>query len=74
MISQMKKYKDSLMATPGPVPTESIPKVRIDYKGLIAYARKKGVYPADLSFEETLPFMTELVPGELLKVAQIASM
>ena len=74
MIPQIKRYKDSLMATPGPVPTESIPKVRIDYKGLIAYARKKGVCPTELSFEETLPFMTELVPGELLKVAQIASL
>ena len=74
MIGQTKKYKESLAATPGPVTNEFIPKVRIDYKGLLEFAKKKGVSPSDLSFEETLPFMTELVPGELEKVKAITSM
>lgn len=69
----MKKYRESLANTPGPVDKESIPKVRIDYKGLLKFAKEKGVTPADLSFEETLPFMTELVEGELDKVAAIAA-
>ena len=73
MSGLMKKYKESLASTPGSVDKESIPKVRIDYKGLIKLAKEKGVTPAELSFEETLPFMTELVKGELEKVAAIAA-
>lgn len=69
----MKNYKESLANTPGPVSKESIPKVRIDYKGLLEFAKKRGVTPADLSFEDTLPFMTELSEGELDKVAAITA-
>ena len=72
MNGQMKKYSESLSQTPGPVPPESIPKVKIDYEGLISYARDKGVTPAELSFEESARYMTELVPGEMKKVREIS--
>ena len=62
---QMKRYKSSLKNTPGPVPTSQVPRVRIDYKRLLSYAKEKGVTPAELSQEEKMRFVTELKPGEL---------
>ena len=54
---QMKKYEKyltSLKNTPEPVATTNL--VPIDYKGLIAYAKQKGVRPCDLSDEEKQSF------------------
>ena len=66
-----RRYKESQKNTPGPVDPESLPRVRINYKRLLAYAKEKGCAPADLSFEESKPFMEELVPGEFEKVKAI---
>ena len=67
----IKAYVESVMKTPGPPPNDEIPKVRIDYKGLLAYAEEKCVTPEELSFEETLPFLEELKEGELEKVKEV---
>ena len=57
MLGQMKRYKTSLANTPGPVAFEDIPNIKIDMKGLLAYAKEKGVEPAYLSDEEKERFI-----------------
>ena len=55
----MSRYRESLAQTPGPVMAKDIPNVRIDLRGLSAYARKRGVQPAELSEEERQRFLSE---------------
>ena len=38
MNGQMKKYKESLEKTPGPVMPSQLPKVKLDMRGLVRYA------------------------------------
>jgi len=57
MLGQMKRYKASLANTQGPVAFEDIPNIKIDMKGLLAYAKEKGVEPAYLSDEEKERFI-----------------
>ena len=49
------RYLESLKNTP--IYTGNIPSVKIDYRGLIAYAREKGVSVHELSDEEKQPFV-----------------
>lgn len=56
MYGQMKKYKESLKSTPGPIMLSQIP-MKIDLRGIIAYAKEKGVQPAMLSEEEKQRFV-----------------
>jgi len=65
---ELNHLSSSFENTPGPVPTSQVPKVRIDYKGLLSYAKKEGVTPAELSQEEKMRFVTELRPGEITKL------
>ena len=57
MSGLMQKYKESLENTPGPVRLQDLPPMLIDYRGLLAYAREKGVQPGCLSEEEKLTFV-----------------
>ena len=50
-----KRYYESLKNTPEP--DEVLNPVVIDYKGLIAYAKTRGVEPCDLSDEEKSRFI-----------------
>lgn len=57
---QMKKaqnYRESLANTPGPSLLKDIPPMVIDYRGLIKYAREKGVQPVNLSEQEKEKFI-----------------
>lgn len=66
MIGQMmnyKKYYESLEHTPEP-DVIAHPMV-IDYKGLIHYARQKGVQPCDLSESEKERFVIQSVESAL---------
>jgi len=54
-----KKYQESLKNNPGPISISQIPKVKIDYKGLIAYAKAKNMRPGDLSDEEKNKFFLD---------------
>ena len=57
MSGLMQKYKESLDNTPEPVRLQDLPPMVIDYRGLLAYAREKGVQPGYLSEEEKLSFV-----------------
>ena len=48
------RYKESLLNTPEPT---SVPKLKIDYKALIEYARSKNILPGELSDEEKARFI-----------------
>lgn len=61
MNGQMKKYKESLGKTPGPIMPSQLPKVKLDMRGLVRYAREKGVEPICLTEEEKNRFMTPMV-------------
>lgn len=54
----MKRYRESLARTPGPVLAKDIPDMRIDLRGLSAYAKERGVQPAELSDEEKRRFLS----------------
>ncbi|MBO7664234.1 MAG: hypothetical protein J6U01_12795 [Clostridia bacterium] len=53
----MQKYKESLKNTPGPVRLQDLPPMVIDYRGLLEYAKKKGVHPGMLSEKEKMSFI-----------------
>ena len=55
----MSRYRESLANTPGPVMAKDIPDVRIDLRGLSAYARERGVQPVDLSEAEKKRFLSD---------------
>ena len=47
-----KRYYEALKASSNPVKKSELPNVVADYRGLIAYAREKGVAVTELSQEE----------------------
>ena len=53
----MQKYKESLKNTPEPIRLQDLPPMVIDYRGLLAYAKEKGVQPGMLSNEEKQAFV-----------------
>lgn len=52
-----KKYNEYLKVMEPPVMPSQLPKGEFDFKGLIAYAREKGVEPVCLSEEEKERFI-----------------
>ena len=61
MNGQMKKYKESLSRTPGPIMQSQIPKVKLDMRGMVKYAKERGIAPIDLTQEEKERFMVPMV-------------
>ena len=61
MNGQMKKYKESLIRTPGPIMPSQIPKVKLDMRGMVKYAKERDIAPLDLTQEEKERFMTPMV-------------
>ena len=57
MTGWMKKYKESLRDTPGPIELKDTEKVNFDLRGLMKYAEEKSVQPIDLTEEEKQKFM-----------------
>ena len=57
MSGQMKKYKESLEDTPKPILLSQISK-KIDLRGIMNYAKKKGIKVSQLSESEKLKFIT----------------
>lgn len=58
MNGQMMNYKISLDAPTRPILPSELPKVRIDYPGLLNYAKQKGVKVIDLTETEKNQFVT----------------
>ena len=60
----MSRYRESLAQTPGPIMQSDLPSVVVDLRGISAYARERGVQPAQLSDEEKARFVSPapLVP------------
>lgn len=56
MNGQMKRYKESLANTPGPI-FLSEEHTKLDLRGIMAYAEKKGVKVINLSEEEKKMFI-----------------
>lgn len=56
----VKRYKESLDTTPAPVMPSQIVNTRLDFKGLLAYAKSKKISPVELSDEEKLQFVVML--------------
>ena len=57
MSGQMKKYKESLEDTPNPILLSQISK-KIDLRGIMNYAKKKGIKVSQISESEKLKFIT----------------
>ena len=57
MSGLMQRYNESLSQTPGPVLPKDLPRMTVDYRGLLAYAKQKGVEPAELTVEEKEQFI-----------------
>jgi hypothetical protein len=53
----VQNYRESLANTPGPILLKDIPQMVIDYRGLVKYAREKGVQPIMLSENEKQRFV-----------------
>ena len=58
MNGQTMNYKISLNTSVRPILPSELPKVRIDYKGLLNYAKKKGVRVIELTEAEKNAFVT----------------
>lgn len=59
MNGQMKKYKESLAKMPEPILLSQCPKVRLDLRGLMQYAKEKGVKVIELTDKEKASFIKE---------------
>ena len=57
MYGQMKKYKDIIKNTPGPIMPSQIPEISLDLKGLMEYAKKTGRKVTELLDEEKSMFI-----------------
>ena len=58
MSGLMQRYNESLAQTPGPILPKDLPLVTVDYRGLLSYAKQKGIDPSELSDDEKKRFVT----------------
>ena len=56
MTGQMKKYRESLKNTPEPILLSQIQQ-KMDLRGLMAYAKERGMKVAELSEQERMSFV-----------------
>lgn len=57
MNGQMKKYRNSLAAMQGPILLSQCPDIKLDLRGLMNYAKEKGVKVIELSKAEKASFI-----------------
>ncbi len=57
MNGQMKKYRNSLAAMQGPILLNQCPDIKLDLRGLMNYAKEKGVKVIELSEAEKASFI-----------------
>lgn len=56
MTGQMKKYRESLEKTPEPILLSQIQQ-KMDLRGLMAYAKEKGMKVVELTEQEKMSFL-----------------
>ena len=56
---QMRRYKESLAKVPEPILLSQSPKIKLDLRGLMQYAKKKGVKVIELTEKEKAMFVKE---------------
>lgn len=54
------KYYMALKDMPQPVPFIELPKVKMDFRAILKYAKEKNLNPNDLSMEEREKFVTHM--------------
>lgn len=59
MNGQMRRYKESLAKMPEPILLSQSPKIKLDLRGLMQYAKKKGVKVIELTEKEKAMFVEE---------------
>ena len=59
MNGQMRRYKESLAKMPEPILLSQFPKVKLDLRGLMQYAKEKGVKVIELTEKEKAAFIKE---------------
>ena len=59
MNGQVRRYKESLAKMSDPVLLSQCPKVRLDLRGLMRYAKEKGVKVTDLTEKEKAVFIKD---------------
>ena len=59
MNGQMRRYKESLAKVPEPILLSQSPKIKLDLRGLMQYAKKKGVKVIELTEKEKAMFVKE---------------
>jgi len=55
----MRRYKESLAKTPDPILLSQCPKIKLDLRGLMQYAKEKGVKVIELTEKEKAAFIKE---------------
>lgn len=53
----MKRYRDSLAMMPEPIMLSQCPKIKLDLRGLMKYAKEKGKKVVELTEEEKKVFI-----------------
>lgn len=59
MNGQMMRYKESLAKMPEPILLSQCPQVKLDLRGLMEYAKEKGVKVIELTEKEKAAFIRE---------------
>ena len=59
MNGRMRRYKESLAKVPEPILLSQSPKIKLDLRGLMQYAKKKGVKVIELTEKEKAMFVKE---------------
>lgn len=59
MNGQMKRYKESLANMSEPILLSQCPKINLDLRGLMRYAKEKGVKVIELTEKERAAFIKE---------------
>lgn len=59
MNGQIKKYKESLLHMPEPILLSQCLKIKLDLRGIMQYAKEKGVEVIDLTENEKATFIKQ---------------
>ena len=55
----MRRYREAIKDMPDPIRLKDCPKINFDMRGIMAYAKKQGKHPIELSEEEQQMFIKD---------------